>query len=442
MIKSIDSLPLADRYILFLLLLSVPVVVFAAKALVIVMVFVALACGYVSVRRKESKVRTSRWQLGLVIGFIFLSAISYLWSINQAETIKTLAKLGFACGAGLVMHAYIEALTPDRRRIFAEVMGPAMVITLLLVLIPSQWLWLRDILNPLFVVMTGDTVAVFFGYEGELVRQINRSLSLTVALVFLLMAFYHHRPVLCGILFIVMGVCLVFSSNQSALLGWALGGLAMAVFANRYLRAPALRLTQALLLAAALLVAPAMQFNYEQQLAAQLVPADLARKSSSNIRTWLYGATASQAIQRPLLGHGSGASRNLPLDALNLDALQIIQTAPSSVNKANVQATNVLASHPHNLFLQVFFELGVLGSLIFGIMLASIADALARAHSRQVPMLMGAFAAGLGALLFSYNMYQGWLISGALLLIMLGRLLYLARIETALPSGSLNSDEI
>ena len=107
-----------------------------------------------------------------------------------------------------------------------------------------------------------------------------------------------------------------------------------------------------------------------------------------------------------------------------------------------MQATNVLASHPHNLFLQVFFELGVLGSLIFGIMLASIADALARAHSRQVPMLMGAFAAGLGALLFSYNMYQGWLISGALLLIMLGRLLYLARIETALPSGSLNSDEI
>ena len=71
-----------------------------------------------------------------------------------------------------------------------------------------------------------------------------------------------------------------------------------------------------------------------------------------------------------------------------------------------------VASHAHNLFLQILFELGIVGGFLT---LLALGKWLPRKQSENEIWRTGAWAAAMGTLMFSYNFWQAWLMASLLI---------------------------
>jgi O-antigen ligase len=155
------------------------------------------------------------------------------------------------------------------------------------------------------------------------------------------------------------GLTLLAGPQMAAKLAFvaALGLAALVWFLGRRLRAA--------------LVALAVAVSLGTPLAVGLLPdaAELqAKKVTSSIshRTQIWSFAAERIAERPLLGWGFDASRDIPGGE---------RLAPGTV-------ANVMPLHPHNGVLQVWLELGAVGAALLG---ALIAAAFWRAASLAAP---------------------------------------------------------
>ena len=127
-------------------------------------------------------------------------------------------------------------------------------------------------------------------------------------------------------------------------------------------------------------------------------PQIIKQKASGEYREWIYYTYAKEALSRPLVGHGLTSTKNFSPD--NLDNYKKL------AQERNVSHSLV---HAHNFPLQVIFEFGYFGAILF---LAAFwwllnirFDKLGRAtHAATL-------AAICGLLLFAYSLWQSWLLS-------------------------------
>lgn len=121
----------------------------------------------------------------------------------------------------------------------------------------------------------------------------------------------------------------------------------------------------------------------------------LTLPNSALHRTIIWRFAASHVPEHPLLGWGLDAARELPGN----DGMEVLTPAhgPSF-------AQPVLPLHPHNLFVQVWLELGAIGALLVGGLLLAVARSAARTSAEAVAA-MGAAVVISAA---SFGAWQSW----------------------------------
>ena len=119
--------------------------------------------------------------------------------------------------------------------------------------------------------------------------------------------------------------------------------------------------------------------------------------ASPAVRVEILDAYARKVIERPLIGHGVNSSYVLgpKFDAAELDA-------------DGATPRGGMRQHPHNVYMQVWFELGAIGAVLFSLIGLAILRAIAAAPPRAQPLACAAFAIVATVVAPSYGMWQYW----------------------------------
>lgn len=112
----------------------------------------------------------------------------------------------------------------------------------------------------------------------------------------------------------------------------------------------------------------------------------------------ILGVYARRIFERPVLGHGANMSYVLgPI----FDA-----TEPKD---NGTEAT--MRQHPHNGYMQIWFDLGAIGALLFALVGLQILWSIATLTARSQSLAYGTFAIVATTLATSYGVWQYWLMA-------------------------------
>lgn len=140
--------------------------------------------------------------------------------------------------------------------------------------------------------------------------------------------------------------------------------------------------------------------------------------------TWHY--TAERIAERPLLGWGARAARDLPDAELDIYSYTDRIDAPwmPLIVTDNLDSADVMPLHPHNALLQARLELGLAGTVLI---LMTVVLALHRATKPADRLanaaLLGSVAAALTIWCLSVGLWQNWWIASVGVVVALTRLL-------------------
>jgi len=335
------------------------------------------------------------WPLGRVSSlglgaFLAWGAASALWAESPGLVLPRVTQLAGLMAAGIAVLAALRGLSDrGRRRI-----GLAVVAGMIALIFA--------------VVVDG-------GLGGEPERIVRRLLGLRIPEEWL-RSHFKVSITLCGILLPAAAVWLwrlrkpwVVVLPVTGLIGCGLTvgsntGLAAAGIAGLVsLLALALpRLTAwglAAVIALALLGAPMMVERLPPAKAmAESIP---AMPNSMMHRLGIWAFTAGKVLERPMIGWGLDASRELPGSQ---DIIKVPARAGSGIIMIDAQA---IPLHPHNLMLQVWLELGLVGVLMLLVPCLTLIAALARLSAVRAPGL-GTLAGVLAVGAVSFGAWQAW----------------------------------
>lgn len=121
-------------------------------------------------------------------------------------------------------------------------------------------------------------------------------------------------------------------------------------------------------------------------------------RASVGARMAILGVYARRIFERPVLGHGANMSYVLgPI----FDA-----TEPKD---NSTEAT--MRQHPHNGYMQIWFDLGAIGALLFALVGLQILCSIATLTARSQSLAYGTFAIVATTLATSYGVWQYWLMA-------------------------------
>ncbi len=147
-------------------------------------------------------------------------------------------------------------------------------------------------------------------------------------------------------------------------------------------------------LASTLLVLPAALYAYKAE------TYKLPPNFSAQHRVVLWGVTAEKTLQHPLTGIGTGHTPDFD-DSTRADVRHVPGTQlPIATNR-----------HAHNVFLQTWYEDGLVGVLLFSLAGLAVIGWIAKAPHRAQPLLAAAFAASIMSASFSYSLLASWFIA-------------------------------
>ena len=126
------------------------------------------------------------------------------------------------------------------------------------------------------------------------------------------------------------------------------------------------------------------------------------QKASGGHREWIYYTYANEALSRPLIGHGLKSTKNF---SPNNPDLYIKHAEDRRVRAASLTKL----AHAHNFPLQIIFEFGYLGAILFLGAFWWLLNLRFDKPSRAT--LAATLAAICGLLLFAYSFWQSWLLA-------------------------------
>jgi O-antigen ligase len=121
---------------------------------------------------------------------------------------------------------------------------------------------------------------------------------------------------------------------------------------------------------------------------------------------WNY--TAEKVLDHPILGVGTNSTRYL-------DEARTLQEKMKPNDGVAAAATR---AHPHNIYLQIWYELGAVGVLAFGILGVSLLLRTALLPETAVAFGLAHFALCMAALAPAYGLWQNWFQSALVLSIL------------------------
>jgi O-antigen ligase len=316
--------------------------------------------------------------LRCLIGFIVFAAISLAWTAAPGEAAgRAAATLPLILLAATIATAAVR--TRDNRpgdATLARAFVAGMVLGLGLMLIEL----LFD--QPLRALFGGEVTSMS-------ILRLNRSAVAFACFVWpaALLLVNDGRPRTAFALAVAATLAIFLSESQSAQLGLLVGALVfpLALWRERIARG----LVALLPVLAALVMVPAAQVLrwFDVSLAAVL-PLSFRQR----IEIWDF--TARRVGENLWFGHGLDASRNIA----NGGEVSAFQAAGNPI----------LPLHPHNAFLQLWLELGLVGVALMVAGLTAAVLAVGRLPAAARPFALAAAASALAMLAVAYGVWQGW----------------------------------
>jgi O-antigen ligase len=294
-----------------------------------------------------------------------------------------LAALGFATGAGLgAFYLLIEMLTD------AAITRAAMNA------IPA---FRPDKVKHIEISRMGLVSKILLSELNQNVTIVMLSLWPALS-VLALIADRHRRRLFLGLLFIVTALAVVLSQHQSSQIALVLSLVAFPL-AWKW-RTAVIRALAGLWCLAFALVLPVdfAAYNAGWHMAPWLPDSARAR-----IILWEY--TAERVLEHPWLGIGVDSTHALKRSGA-LDQPQGFVFPRSS------------GEHAHNLFLQTWYELGLVGAVLLALAGGAIALRMLRLPKDIQPFAAASFAAFFGIAAFAWSIWQTWFMCAIGLLIL------------------------
>ena len=135
---------------------------------------------------------------------------------------------------------------------------------------------------------------------------------------------------------------------------------------------------------------------------------DLFKSGRARVVIWNY--TAERILENPILGIGTYSTRYL-------DERRVAE-AKQKAKEANLVVPAQTRAHPHNIYLHVWYELGVIGALAFAFLAFSL---LRRVDQLRVPgsiLAIGHFGVCMIVISSTYGLWQNWFQSAFVLSIL------------------------
>ncbi len=341
-----------------------------------------------------SRFKSHAWPLALLT-WVSLSAI---WSLHDDagnKLVQLLLSLFFA----ISLLFLFEQLEQEEKSVWRRRISISLSLGLGLSLLLGPWQIyapnLADALSPVL----------------ELLRQVNRSLTIVAILVFIYAgSIVQRRPRIAFALLAVSTAVAFYSESQSAALAMTLGWLALGL-AHFSVKATRLLILASFALSL-LFIAPFSIRAFEEKWSTTYLPQAIHNTAAPNIRSWIYYVYSKEFLPKALFGHGLQSSRNFNPENLDAYVSECRKMSHSYGHCSSAIENQTVAAHAHNLLLQILFELGIIGGILC---LFVLGKWLPSQQSQTHIWRMGAWGAGMGTLMFSYNFWQSWLMASLLI---------------------------
>ena len=384
----------------FAVILMPPVMLFASTQMAALLL---LAGGLMLITNPVSGLGPLRMQRYLipVLLILALGALSGLWAVEGAETAKRFWRLVGFTAFGVLVLTHAREL-PDRDR---TLIGS--------VLVAAFWV--------LFVFFAFErfsgaaiTALVTDSSEAERYAILNRPGTMLLLLSWPAAGFLFVRKkiVHAVLLLLAAGLVQVGGQGQTVILAWLAGGVAAAAGAV----APRVwaAVLGALIAFCALLSPFALTQPQLQAAVAERLP---VHATSLRHRLLIWKFSAEMIAERPFLGWGLAGSRAVP--GADQPALAYAQNKGVDwVNRSDsgiFSRTPVLPLHPHNAFVQIWLELGLLGAVLAAGFFWLCAQACRAGPPGVRACRFGLMASAVTIACFSYGVWQSWWIAALFL---------------------------
>lgn len=332
-----------SEYALIALALVVPPVAIAAnRAIVPVCAVVALTVLFaIGPKRLWNKaVGLNRILLIGAAAFVALLAISTLWALDPGRGLVTVGKVSgtFLIATILVLATSTVAVETARRVTIAAIASFVLVALYLIVDIVTDGYFSLVIFN--------QGAQQYYGYYWY------KSAAALMGLGIWPITLYLWRAGKAPLAFILIGIFAVLAyslganSVTAAILGGAVGGLVFCVL-GRFRAWIAVVAFSAVIVCQPIII---KQFVSPAAVSAEL-PQGESIAGSTVYRLYIWDFVSDRISEKPILGWGVGASRSIGEGALAIDPTR------GEIGEA-------VPLHPHNAFLQLHLEIGIIGLLL------------------------------------------------------------------------------
>ncbi len=350
----------------------------------------------------------------VLLGLAAWAGVSILWSPDKADAAGTLLRVIVLVSAGLVMATGTEGARWDIRRVEIPIIAAFGALFLIL---GVEALTGGELYRLAAGYAPSAAPGLIFNPDGGLVPRSELMMEVGSSTVFLatliwpvsqLVAERWRAPWLALLAVGATGALLFFHAMIAAQFAFALSG---AVFALVWLGGRR---------AAAVVVAIAMVFvavaPWASKYSMNAVEGSHVYSTlpiSAQQRVHIYRYAAEKALEAPIAGHGFAASKTLS------------QTAPRVDLGVGFESVGVLPVHPHDVALQVWLELGVVGAALtiafVGLLGARMLSSPGAALRRILAMRLAVFVALATFASVSFGAWRyNWL--GALLIVLIASL--------------------
>lgn len=335
-------------------------------------------------------------------GYILVSAT---WGISE-RTLDTVVRLVLVVGFTWALIAVFNSLTDDQKMRWARRLRLSL----------GLGIFAAIIIGPYNAYWPG--AVEFMDAHFELLRQVNNSLSILPAFLFILLGSWQKQRRWLQALIIAVVFCVTFvSESQTSFLATM---LALIAFGLAKISVPLCRHLIFASLAVCTLASPFIfSAAYQGKWVANYAPQTLVERGAGDVREWIYYVYAEETKNKPLFGHGINGTKDFkPADLEGYISLS--GDAPDLQNtlRAMTQSGSA-AAHAHNIFLQLVFEFGYVGSLLI---LAAIWRFFSwlenHADTQLAPHYWASFAAGLATVLFGLTLWHSWLMTAIACLVL------------------------
>lgn len=351
----------------------------------------AVLCALSALRHPQSLRWPPRSLLWGLAAFHLWQALSILWCLDPAQALhSTAGMVGLSLG-GVILLTVTRDLPEKSLRLVLRAATMGLLAGGIIFTVEAVWgVTIRQALYP---TLTGkDFTQILFP------QRLNR--ASTVLALFMLPVGYglvmQRRWVLLAASIAVTGLAVVLSPSSTAKICFALGPL-VALAAWAALR-PVGLVIKAVLTVLILAIPFAVAALPDTQTLWDRVP---VIPNSAHHRLTIWKFSADRVMEKPVLGWGMDASRDIPGGED-----QLFVTPPPGRGAPHHE--QMLPLHPHNTALQWWLELGGVGAVLGLAVLITLVSLLQRLPHTHGALALGLLVQGVVVSFISFGAWQSW----------------------------------